>query len=74
MIGPYTVASSARRRCGRVLPHASWCKLPIKGNFVGPGGKLFCVCFFKRLNNIIRKIMKSAKHNQEISMIELNIT
>ena len=37
MMGPYFLARSRKTRCGS-FP-ATWCRLPISGNFGGPGGR-----------------------------------
>ena len=39
IIGPYFLAKSLKDRCGR--EKTRWCKLPIRGSFHGPGGKLW---------------------------------
>lgn len=48
---------------------ASWWRLPINGNFGGPGGKFVGVCFFKSFKVIVREIINVMNESSQENSI-----
>lgn len=68
MRSPYFLASCVMPWCGFSIEEINWCKLPISGNFHGPGGVLGFVVVLRRKTERMMMMMVVKRNGIAVSI------